>query len=35
VHRPIVRLGGNFGEMSFEIIGFGINDQTSTLGVKQ
>jgi hypothetical protein len=26
------RVGGDFGEMGFEIVRFGINDQTSTLG---
>ena len=30
VHGPIVSVSGNFGEMGFEIIGLGIDDQTST-----
>ena len=30
MHRPIVSVSGNFREMGFEIIGFGIDDQTST-----
>jgi len=30
MHRPIVSVSGNFREMGFQIIGFGIDDQTST-----
>ena len=30
MHRPVVSVSGNFREMGFEIIGFGIDDQTST-----